>query len=118
MRALVALVLLVGCTTASPDAVPAAPAKASLSRDALTVVLTDGTRCKQRLDGTGAQSGRMAACGVGMGFAIRPLDRVMLARMPRQYAQPLRQEGANAPLAEVILTDPAGIDHVFLSPAG
>lgn len=111
------LLALVACTPVADAKGPAVPARAGLSRDGLTVTLTDGTRCAVPFGTEGSSaSGRMAACGAGMGFAIRTLDAGSLARMSRSYAKPLMPLGANPPLAEVILTDPAGIDHIFLSP--
>lgn len=91
------------------------PQEARLSTTTLTLVLSDGTVC--RADWVAAPVGRMEACGPGYGYAVRVIENPNLLRqMWTALTSALGAEGAVAPLAEVVITDPSGIDTSFVSP--
>ena len=110
--ALVCLVSLAACATPIGQPVPQS---ARLSDQVLTLVLSDGTMC--RANWAGAPVGRMEGCGPGYGYAVRVIENPNLLRQIwTGIAKALGAEGAVPPLAEVVITDPAGSDVVFASP--
>jgi hypothetical protein len=111
---MLALPLLAACA-AAPAAPPAKVTAARLSDRVLTLDLSDGTTC--RADWRAAPAGRMERCGPGFGYAVTPEPRPNpLRRALDDGARVLGAEGLLAPMAEVVVTDPAGIDTVFASP--
>lgn len=95
---------------------PAEPASLRLDAARLQLTLTDGTLCE-----TGwaqAPQGRLDGCGPGYGYAVHVEDNPNLFRqLAEGLLLALGADGALAPMAEVVITDPAGTDWVFASPA-
>ncbi len=113
MRKVLALVLALGGCVA-PIGTPV-PQSASLSAIVLTLTLSDGTVC--RAPWASAPVGRLDRCGPGYGYAVRVIDNPNIVRQFwTSLTTALGAEGIVAPLAEVVITDPAGIDRVFVSP--
>jgi hypothetical protein len=112
MRKLLGLMLLAGCAVPAGHAVPQA---ARLSAEVLTVTLSDGSVC--RADWAGAPVGRLEPCGPGYGYAVRVVENPnVLRRLFTGLTEALGAEGAVPPMAEVVITDAAGVDRVFVSP--
>ena len=113
MRRLLIVGLLAGCVATGGAPVPQA---ARLSADVLTLTLSDGTTCRARWAEAGG-SGRMETCGPGFGYAVRVVENPNLLRqLFTGLTSALGAEGAVAPMAEVVITDATGRDHVFVSP--
>ena len=113
MRKLLICLVLAGCVSAVPG--NPVPESARLSNEVLTLVLSDGTVC--RADWVTAPVGRMDGCGPGYGYAVRVIDNPnILRQIWTGLTTALGAEGAVSPLAEVVITDPAGVDRVFASP--
>ncbi|TGD63304.1 hypothetical protein EYC08_13495 [Tabrizicola sp. WMC-M-20] len=113
MRKFLLCLALAGCVSAMPGT--PVPQAARLSADVLTLTLSDGTVC--RAAWAQAPVGRMDTCGPGYGYAVRVIDNPnILRQIWTELTTALGAEGAVAPLAEVVITDPAGIDRVFSSP--
>lgn len=113
MRWLICLTVLAGCVTIASGS--PRPQEVRLSQNRLTLVLSDGTIC--RADRPAAPVGRFDACGPGFGYAVREIDNPNLLRQIwTGVTNALGAEGAVPPLAEVVITDPAGIDTTFASP--
>ena len=111
--ALIPLLALAACAT--PVGGHAVPQAARLSADVLTLTLSDGTVC--RADWATTPVGRMDGCGPGFGYAVRVIDNPNLLRqLFTGLTSALGAEGAVSPMAEVVITDPAGVDRVFVSP--
>lgn len=106
--------LLLAACVAAPVGVPA-PAGVRLSAEELVLRLTDGTLC--RADWTVAPVGRLDRCGPGFGYVVTVEDRPNLMRQLVK-AVDLAVAGGRMfpPMAEVVITDPAGIDHVYVLP--
>ena len=112
MRWMIGLMALAGCATLQPTPVPQA---ARLSTEVLTLTLSDGTVCRANWAATPV--GRMDDCGPGFGYAVRVIDNPnILRQIWSGLTTALGAEGAVPPLAEVVITDPAGVDRVFASP--
>lgn len=108
----ICLSLLAGCASVPGHPVPQS---ARLSDTTLTLVLSDATVC--RADWRVAPVGRLENCGPGYGYAVREISNPnILRQIWTALTQALGAEGAVPPLAEVVITDPAGIDTVFASP--
>ncbi len=106
------VMLLAGC--ALPPG-PPQPQSARLSATVLTLVLSDGTVC--RANWNVAPVGRFETCGPGYGYAVQVVQNPnILRQIWAGLALALGAEGAVPPLAQVVITDPAGVDHVFASP--
>ena len=106
--------LLLSACAALPAADPV-PQAVRLDDDRLVLHLSDGTRCQA--DWTAAPVGRMPDCGPGYGYAVRVEQSRNLARLLVEGIDLALGGGlALRPMAEVVITDPAGIDHVFVSP--
>ncbi|MDR7123672.1 hypothetical protein [Pseudotabrizicola sp. 4114] len=113
MRKLLLCLVLAGCVGGVPG--NPVPQEARLSAEVLTLTLSDGTVC--RANWVAAPVGRMEACGPGYGYAVRVIDNPnFLRQIWTELTSALGAEGAVAPLAEVVITDPAGVDRVFASP--
>jgi hypothetical protein len=112
MRRLIPILLLAGCVSAGQPPVPQA---ARLSAEVLTVTLADGTVC--RANWAAAPVGRLEPCGPGFGYAVTVVENPNLLRqLFTGLTGALGAEGAVPPMAEVVLTDAMGRDHVFVSP--
>jgi hypothetical protein len=112
MKRLLPVLLLSACAALPGTPVPQ---EVRLSETEMVLRLSDGTRCVA--DWQAAPVGRLEACGPGYGYAVTVADR---PNFLRQLADGLvlaaGLQGVLAPVAEVVITDPAGIDHVFRSP--
>jgi hypothetical protein len=113
MRWMIGLMALGGCAMMQASPVPQT---ARLSAEMLTLVLSDGTICKAPWAATGG-AGRFQDCGPGFGYAVNVVENPNLLRqLFTGLTQALGAEGAVAPMAEVVITDANGRDHVFVSP--
>lgn len=91
------------------------PQSARLSAEVLTLTLSDGTVC--RAEWAMAPVGRMEGCGPGYGYSVRVVQNPnILRQLFTGLTTTLGAEGAVPPMAEVVITDPAGVDRVFVSP--
>lgn len=114
MRPLVLVLVLAvsGCIAAGQ---PPVPQTARLSTDVLTLTLADGTVC--RANWAGAVVGRLEPCGPGFGYAVNVVENPNLLRqLFTGLTGTLGAEGTVPPMAEVVITDAMGRDHVFVSP--
>jgi hypothetical protein len=103
---------LAGCVAAGQPPVPQA---ARLSSEVLTLTLADGTVC--RVNWATAPVGRLEPCGPGFGYAVNVVENPNLLRqLFTGLTSALGAEGAVPPMAEVVITDAMGRDHVFVSP--
>lgn len=107
------MLVVAGCGGAPMGQV--VPQEARLSQTLLTLVLSDGTVC--RADWRAAPVGRLESCGPGYGYAVREIENPnILRQIWTGITTALAAEGAVPPMAEVVITDPAGVDVVFASP--
>lgn len=114
MRRFIALMVLAGC--AMPVGNPT-PQAARLSSEVLTLTLSDGTVCRANWVAEGG-SGRLEPCGPGYGYVVTLVANPnILRQLMAGVAGELGSDGLLSPMAEVVITDPAGIDTVFVSPA-
>jgi hypothetical protein len=112
MRWMVLVLALAGCVGAGQPPVPQA---ARLSAEVLTLTLADGTVC--RVNWTTAPVGRLEPCGPGFGYAVNVVENPNLLRqLFTGLTSALGADGAVPPMAEVVITDANGRDHVFVSP--
>lgn len=112
MRKFLVLLALSGCMAAGQPPVPQA---ARLSAEVLTLTLADGTVC--RANWTAAPVGRLEPCGPGFGYAVNVVENPNLLRqLFTGLTTALGAEGAVPPMAEVVITDAMGRDHVFVTP--
>ena len=113
MRKVLVLLLLAGCAVASGNPVPQA---ARLSDTVLTVTLSDGSVCRADWAASGG-SGRLEDCGPGFGYAVNVVETPNILRQVfTGLVGALGADGVSPPLAEVVITDAAGVDRVFVSP--
>ena len=113
MKRLVPLFLLAAC--AVTDTAPV-PKSVRLTDTEMALRLSDGTLC--RADWAAVPVGRLESCGPGYGYAVTVEDRPnILRQLAEGIMLALGARGVLVPMAEVVITDPAGIDHVFVSPA-
>lgn len=92
------------------------PQAARLSANVLTLTLSDGTTCRARWAEAGG-TGRLDNCGPGFGYAVRVVESPnVLRQLFTGLTAALGAEGAVAPMAEVVITDATGRDHVFVTP--
>jgi hypothetical protein len=92
------------------------PQAARLSAEVLTLTLSDGTICRARWAEAGG-AGRLEPCGPGYGYSVRVIENPNLLRQIwTGLTGALGAEGAVPPMAEVVITDAMGRDHVFVSP--
>lgn len=111
MRRLLPLVLLAACVAPAGDP---RPASVRLTQAELLLRLDDGTLC--RADWRAAPAGRLEDCGPGYGYAVHLEPLTNPARMLAEGIELALGGEFLAPMAEVVITDPAGIDWVFASP--
>lgn len=113
MRWLIGILALGGCAALQTTPVPQT---ARLSANTLTLVLSDGTVCKADwVASSGA--GRLDPCGPGFGYAVEVVENPNLLRqLFTGLTEALGADGLAAPMAEVVITDATGRDHVFVSP--
>ncbi len=113
MRKILVLMLLAGCAAGPGNPVPQA---ARLSDTVLTVTLSDGTVCRADWAAAGGV-GRLEKCGPSYGYAVKLVENPnILRQLFTGLVDALGAEGVSPPLAEVVITDPAGMDRVFVSP--
>jgi hypothetical protein len=113
MRWMIGGLALAGCAAIATSPVPQA---ARLSAETLTLTLSDGTVCRAPWAATGG-AGRFDACGPGFGYAVDVVENPNLLRqLFTGLTKALGAEGAVPPMAEVVITDATGRDHVFVSP--
>lgn len=113
MRKVLGLLLLAGCAVPAGNPVPQA---ARLSAEVLTVTLSDGSVCRADWAAAGGV-GRLEPCGPGYGYAVRVVENPnVLRQLFTGLTEALGAEGVVPPMAEVVITDAAGVDRVFVSP--
>jgi hypothetical protein len=113
MRWMIGFLVLAGC--AAPQTAPV-PQAARLSAEVLTLTLSDGTVCRTGWKAAGGV-GRFDDCGPGFGYAVTVVENPnILRQLFTGLAEALGAEGTVAPMAEVVITDAMGRDHVFVSP--
>lgn len=92
------------------------PQAARLSQEVLTLTLSDGTICRARWAEAGG-AGRLDPCGPGYGYSVRVVENPnILRQLFTGLTGALGAEGHVPPMAEVVITDAMGRDHVFVSP--
>ena len=108
-----AVLALGGCVGLQTTPVPQA---ARLSAEVLTLTLSDGTTCRADWVASGG-AGRFQDCGPGFGYAVDVVENPNLLRqLFTGLTEALGAEGVSPPMAEVVITDATGRDHVFVSP--
>ena len=108
-----AVLALGGCVGLQTTPVPQA---ARLSAEVLTLTLSDGTTCRADWVASGG-AGRIQDCGPGFGYAVDVVENPNLLRqLFTGLTEALGAEGVSPPMAEVVITDATGRDHVFVSP--
>ncbi|MDQ2067272.1 hypothetical protein Q9295_12920 [Xinfangfangia sp. CPCC 101601] len=113
MRRLLPMVLLLAAC-AAPVASPGLRS-VKLSQEALTLTLTNGTRCW--VDWRQAPVGRMEACGQGYGYAVTVADNPnVLRQLVEGVVLALGASAVLAPMAEVVITGPGGTDQIYRFP--
>ena len=113
MRWMIVCLALAGC--AGLDTAPV-PQAARLSAEVLTLTLSDGSVCRANWAAAGG-AGRFDACEPGFGYAVTVVKNPNLLRqLFTGLTEALGAEGAVPPMAEVVITDATGRDHVFVSP--
>lgn len=112
MRWMLVVLPLAACV-AAPAPVPQA---ARLSSEVLTLTLSDGRVCRADWAAAGG-AGRFADCGPGFGYSVTVVEEPNLLRqLFTGLTGALGAEGYVPPMAEVVITDAMGRDHVFVSP--
>jgi len=113
-RPVVLLPLLLVAACVAPQA--PVPQAARLSADVLTLTLSDGTVCRAAWAEAGG-AGRLEPCGPGYGYSVRVVENPnILRQLFTGLTGALGAEGHVPPMAEVVITDAMGRDHVFVSP--
>jgi hypothetical protein len=113
MRWMIGCLALAGCALVAPSPVPQA---ARLSSEVLTLTLSDGTSCRADWAAAGGV-GRFDNCGPGFGYSVNVVENPNLLRQIfTGLTEALGAEGSVPPMAEVVITDAMGRDHVFVSP--
>lgn len=114
MRKFAALLPLVLAACVAPGT--PVPQAARLSAEVLTLTLSDGTTCRARWAEAGG-AGRMDNCGPGFGYTVREVENPnILRQLFTELTAALGAEGVVPPMAQVVITDASGRDHVFVSP--
>ena len=114
MRALLILVPLVLAACASMPAPE--PQGASLSETALTVKLSDGTRCTADWSASGGQ-GQMDGCAVPLSYSVTEVANPnILRKLWVQLTDALGAEGIAPPMADVVITGEGGRTWRYVSP--
>lgn len=113
MRWLIGLAALAGCAVIETTPVPQA---ARLSSEVLTLSLSDGSVCRANWAAAGGV-GRFDECGPGFGYAVSVVENPNLLRqLFTGLTEALGADGHIPPMAEVVVTDSMGRDHVFVTP--
>lgn len=113
MRWMIGVLALGGCVGLQAAPVPQA---ARLSAEVLTLTLSDGTACRAEWAAAGG-AGRFEDCRPGFGYVVNVVENPNLLRQIfTGLTSALGAEGAVPPMAEVVITDAMGRDHVFVSP--
>lgn len=113
MRKLLLVLMLGGCVGLQANPVPQA---ARLSAEVLTLTLSDGTVCRADWAAAGG-AGRFNGCGPGFGYAVDVVENPnILRQIFTGLTEALGAEGVSPPMAEVVITDAMGRDHVFVTP--
>ncbi len=113
MRWMIGLLALGGCAMVQATPVPQS---ARLSAEVLTLTLSDGTMCRANWAAAGG-AGRFESCGPGFGYAVHVVENPnILRQLFTGLTAALGAEGVVPPMAEVVITDVMGRDHVFVSP--
>jgi hypothetical protein len=113
MRWMIGCLALAGCAAVGTAPVPQA---ARLSSEVLTLTLSDGCTCRADWAAAGG-TGRFDACGPGFGYVVEVVENPNLLRQIfTSLTGALGADGAVPPMAEVVITDAMGRDHVFVSP--
>ncbi|MBL9048667.1 MAG: hypothetical protein JNK19_00960 [Tabrizicola sp.] len=113
MRWMIALLAVAGCASLQANPVPQA---ARLSAEVLTLTLSDGTVCRANWAAEGG-AGRLEPCGPGYGYAVTVVENPnILRQLFTGLTEALGAAGTVPPMAEVVITDAMGRDHVFVSP--
>lgn len=113
LTVLAALLPFAGCAALQG---PVVPESLRLDASRLHLRLSDGTLCEANW--AQAPTGRLEGCGPGYGYAVEVERNPNILRMLVEGLMlNLGAEGVLAPMAEVVITDPAGSDYVFTSPA-
>lgn len=93
------------------------PQAARLSQEVLTLTLSNGTVCRAGWADAGG-AGRLEPCGPGYDYSVRVIESPnILRRLFTGLTGALGAEGHLPPMAEVVITDATGRDHVFVSPS-
>ena len=112
MKKLLMMLVLAGCVTVAG---PPRPEAVRLTDRDLVLSLSDGTRCTALW--AAAPVGRLDGCGPGYGYAVTVEDNPnILRQLVEGIVLALGGDGILAPMAEVVITDATGRDHVFVSP--
>jgi hypothetical protein len=112
MRRLMMVAFLAGCAGQGQPV----PQAARLSSEVLTLTLSDGTVCRADWAAAGG-AGRLEPCGPGYGYSVTVVENPNLVRqLWTGLTGALGADGAVPPMAEVVITDATGRDHVFVSP--
>jgi hypothetical protein len=112
-RSLILALALGGCAGLQTAPVPQA---ARLSSERLTLTLSDGTVCRADWAAQGG-AGRFQDCWPGFGYSVEVIENPNLLRQVwTGLTGALGAEGVVPPMAEVVITDAMGRDHVFVSP--
>ena len=113
MQKLLMVLALGGCFGMQSNPVPQA---ARLSAEMLVLTLSDGTICRARWAEAGG-AGRFDDCGAGFGYSVDVVENPnILRQLFTGLTEALGAEGVSPPMAEVVITDATGRDHVFVSP--
>jgi hypothetical protein len=113
MRKFVVVLALGGCVGMQSAPVPQA---ARLSAEVLTLTLSDGAVCRADWAASGGV-GRFTDCGPGFAFSVDAVENPNLLRqLFTGLTEALGADGLSSPMAEVVITDATGRDHVFVSP--
>lgn len=110
---LIVLPLLLSACAAMPAPEPQG---ASLSDSALTVKLSDGTRCTADWRAAGGQ-GQMQGCAVPLTYSVTEVANPnILRKLWVQLADALGAEGIAPPMADVVVTGADGRTWRYVSP--
>ncbi|NBE07784.1 hypothetical protein [Paragemmobacter ruber] len=114
-RAMMGVVLVAGLAGCAVPG-PVEPQAARLSREVLTVTLSDGTICRADWAAAGA-AGRLEPCGPGFDYRVTVVERPNLLRqLWSGLTEALGAEGLVPPLAQVEISA-GGEVWTFTSPA-
>ena len=120
-RAMMGVVLVAGLAGCAAVPRPVEPQAARLSREVLTVTLSDGTICRANWAaadaGGSVVDGRLEPCGPGFDYRVTVVERPNLLRqLWSGLTEALGAEGLVPPLAQVEISA-GGEVWTFTSPA-